>query len=195
MNVLVVPEDFRKDQYLLAPLFRQLFRSLGKPHAKIGICRDPLLGGVGEALKSARLAEVVAQHRGMTDIFILCVDRDGEVGRRQRLDALEGEFSVVGAFLAENAWEELETWVLAGLDLPNGWNWQEVRAEVNVKEHYFDRLAQTLGVADAPGGGRKPLGERAARRIPAIRQKCPEDFDALAIRLADRMAAAHDIPQ
>ena len=105
MNVLVIPEDFRKDQYLLMPLFRQLFRSLGKPRAKVDICRDPLLGGVGEALKSERLAEIVAQHGGMTDILILCVDRDGEVGRRQRLDQIEGEFGGDRIFLAENAWE------------------------------------------------------------------------------------------
>ena len=33
------------------------------------------------------------------------------------------------------------------------------------------------------------LGEQAARRIEAIRQKCPEDFDALARRLEALVAA------
>ena len=187
MNVLVIPEDFRNDQYLLIPLFRQLFRTLGRPSAKVDICRDPLLGGIGEALKSERLAEIVAQHGGMTDILILCVDRDGEVGRRQRLDQIEGEFGGNHIFLAENAWEELETWTLAGLELPRNWRWRDVRTEVQVKERYFNELARMRGVADAPGGGRKPLGEQAARRIPAIRLKCREDFDALANRLAERM--------
>lgn len=190
MNVLVIPEDFRKDQYLLKPLFHRLFRTLGKPNANVDICRDPLLGGVGEALKSERLAEVVAQHGGMTDILILCVDRDGEIGRRQRLDQIEEEFGGDRIFLAENAWEELETWSLAGLDLPPNWRWQDVRAEVQVKERYFDELARIRNVADTPGGGRKPLGEQAARRIPAIRRKCPEDFDALANRLTDEMDGA-----
>lgn len=187
MNVLVIPEDFRNDQYLLKPLFRQLFRSLGRRNAKVDICRDPLLGGIGEALKSERLAEIVAQHGGMTDILILCVDRDGEAGRRQRLDQIEGEFVGNYIFLAENAWEELETWTLAGLELPPNWRWRDVRAEVQVKERYFDELARMRGVADAPGGGRKPLGEQAARRIQAIRLKCPEDFDALADRIAEGM--------
>lgn len=190
MNVLVIPEDFRKDQYVLQPLFRRLFRTLGKPNARVGICRDPLLGGIGEALKSERLAEVIEQHGGMTDILILCVDRDGQQGRRQRLDEIEEEFSGVATFLAENAWEELETWVLAGLTIPNAWSWQEVRAEVHVKEFYFDELARMRGVTDAPGGGRKPLGEQAARHIPAIRQKCPEDFDTLASRLAEIVESA-----
>jgi len=183
MNILIIPEDFRKDQYILKPLFTRLFRSIGKPRVRVEICRDPLLGGVGEALKSERIEEVVRKHEGMTDIFILCVDRDGNEGRRQRLDQIEGEFGATRVFLAENAWEEIETWVLAGLDLPADWNWRTVRSEVHVKEIYFESLATQRDLSDAPGGGRKPLGEEASRRIDAIRQKCPEDFDALARRL------------
>lgn len=79
--------------------------------------------------------------------------------------------------------EEIETWVLAGLNLPTDWNWRTLRAEVHVKEIYFEPLATQRDLSDAPGGGRKPLGEEASRRIDAIRQKCPEDFDALARRL------------
>ena len=183
MNVLVIPEDFRKDQYILKPLFKRLFTTFGRPKAKVRVCQDPLLGGIGEAMKAERIAEIVSRYEGMTHIFILCVDRDGEVGRRQGLDSLEGEFGDGRTFVAENAWEELETWVLAGLDLPKNWRWAKVRAEVDVKERYFEPLAAQRGVADGPGGGRKALGEEAARNLPAIRQKCPEDFDALAQRL------------
>ncbi len=183
MKILVVPEDFRKDQYLLKPVFERLFRELGRASARVVVCQEPLLGGIGEALKSERLAEVVDRYRGMVDVYVLCVDRDGEKGRRTRLDAIEEEFGTKRPFLAENAWEELETWTLAGLELPSAWRWSDVRAEVNVKERYFDKLARERGVAEAPGGGRRPLGEEAARRIGAIRRKCPEDFDALARRL------------
>ena len=181
MNVLIIPEDFRKDQYILKPLFARLVRA--RPSVHILICRDPLLGGIGEALKSERMSEILEKYRGRVDIFILCVDRDGEVGRRQRLDQLEGEFRYGPLFLAENAWEELETWVLAGLNLPNNWRWADVRAERDVKEMYFDVLARDRNVANQLGGGRDILGREAARRISAIRQKCPEDFDALARRL------------
>ena len=185
MNVLVIPEDFRNDQYILEPLFKRLFRDIGKPHVKIAVCRDPLLGGVDEALKPARIREVVDQYDWIRDIvFILCVDRDGDEGRRKRLDRIEKDFGKDGRiFLAGNAWEEVETWVLAGLNLPQGWRWQDVRAEVQVKERYFEPLAQERGVADGPGGGRKALGEEAARNLPAIRRKCPDDFDALALRV------------
>lgn len=183
MNVLIIPEDFRKDQYLLQPLFRRLFKSIGKPSVRVKVCTDPLLGGVQEALKSERIAEIVEQYDGMTNIFILCVDRDGQLGRRKRLDAIEHEFGNCRMFFAENSWEELETWTLAGLDLPGDWKWSDIRAEIHVKRKYFDKIAQTVGVADAPGGGRKLLGEEASRKISAIRQKCPEDFDSLAKRL------------
>ncbi len=183
MNVLVIPEDFRNDQHILKPLFKRLFADLGYKNAQIRICRNPLLGGVGEALKSDRLREIVNKYDGMIDIFILCVDRDGEEGRRRRLDQIEAEFCNGRTFLAENAWEEIETWVLAGLDLPKNWRWADVRAEIHVKEQYFEPLALQRGVADGPGGGRKALGMAAARNIPAIRWKCPEDFDALAQRL------------
>ena len=184
MNVLIIPEDFRKDQYILKPLFSRLFEAIGRPRVHVDVCRAPLLGGVGEALKPERIAEIVRKHGGMTDIFILCIDRDGNANRRQRLDRLEARFTDdKKVFFAEHAWEELETWVLAGLDLPKEWRWADIREEVSVKERYFEPLANDRGVANARGGGREPLGKEASRRIDAIRQKCPEDFDTLAKRL------------
>ena len=187
MNALIIPEDFRKDQYILKPLFTRLFRRLGVRSVQVDICLDPLLGGVAEALKSERITEILEDNRGMYDLYILCVDRDGVVGRRQRLDDIEAEIQIQFGnsvrFFAENAWEELETWVLAGLDLPSEWRWADVRAEINVKEQYFEPLAALRGLANSQGGGRKALAELASRRIPAIRQKCPEDFDSLAQRL------------
>ena len=181
MNVLIIPEDFRNDQYILKPLFARLFRRLGVRSIEIEVCQNPLLGGVGNALNLNNLANIVSKRCGMYDLFILCVDRDGEAGRRQRLDEIEREFG--SRFLAENAWEELETWVLAGLDLPPQWRWQDVRAEIHVKEQYFEPLATERGLSGTLGGGRKQLGDEASRNIPAIRQKCPEDFDHLAQRL------------
>ena len=195
MNILVIPEDFRKDQYILKPLFSRLFRRLGAPNPQVVVCRDPLLGGIGEALKAEKLAEIVNAQQGMTDIFILCVDRDGAVGRRHSLDRIEAEFQGRCVFFGENAWEEVETWALAGLSLPGEWRWPDVRTEVQVKERYFEPLAVRRGLVNATEHSRRGLnseesrriwqvfGEEASRRVPAIRQKCPEDFDRLARRL------------
>ena len=183
MNVLVIPEDFTMDQHILKPIFTRLFQGVGKQSARIEVCQNPRLGGIGEALKSERIDEIVTKYRGMMDILILCVDRDGVLGRRQRLNYIEAEFQARCVFLAENAWEEIETWVLAGLNLPSDWRWADVRAEIHVKETYFEPLANQRGLSNSPGGGRKVLGEEASRRISSIRQKCPEDFDNLAQRL------------
>ena len=178
MNVLVIPEDFRKDQYLLKPLIEQLMALHGKPRAKVRICNPPLLQGVTEALKSERLQEIVERYP-FVDLFLLCVDRDGVEGRRQRLDQIEREFSGIKPFIATNAWEELETWTLAGLPLPRDWSWQAVRSEVSVKEVYFEPLARQLQLDDGPGGGRKALGALAARSVQVIIDKCSEDFGQL----------------
>ena len=185
MNVLVIPEDFRHDQHILKPLFSRLFRDLGAASPRVRVCQDPLLGGVAEALKSERLREITAMYGGMVDVFILCVDRDGVPGRRKRLNQIESEFAAARAFafFAENAWEELETWLLAGLDLPTGWRWADVRAEGDVKERFYEVLAREREVSDGPGYGRKELGTEAARNLAAIRRKCPEDFDELARRI------------
>ncbi len=194
MNVLIIPEDFRKDQCILKPLFTRLFRHLGVRSIQVEVCQNPLLGGIGEALKTDNLTGIVARRYGMYDLFILCVDRDGVTGRRQRLDdieaAVQSQFGGSVRFFAENAWEELETWVLAGLDLPGEWRWADVRAEIHVKEQYFEPLAALRGVANSTAGGRKALAEEASRRIPAIRRKCPEDFNALAERLETGLQAA-----
>lgn len=180
MKILVIPEDFRNDQYILKPLFDRLFRTQDFRRARVDICRDPLLGGISQALKVERLCEIVERYP-MVDVFILCVDRDGDINRRTVLDEIEGTFG--SRFLAANAWEEIETWVLAGLDLPSSWRWTDVRAEVHIKEIYFEPLVAQRGLVDDLGRGRRALGEEASRRIGAIRQKCREDFDALARRL------------
>ena len=189
MKVLVIPEDPRNDQYILKPLIEHLFESIGKSSVRIRVCQAPVLGGVGEALKLERLSEIIARYQAMTDLFILCVDRDGDRGRRQRLDEIEDKLEGDYVFLAENAWEEIETWVLAGLDLPGDWKWKDVRADIHVKERYFDVLARDRRVADGPGGGRRVLGEEAARNIRTIRQKCRGDFGVLARRIAAEVAA------
>ena len=170
MKVRLIPEDFTYDQHVLLPLFSRLFRDIGKPNAKISVCRDPNLGGVEEALKVERLREIVNSYR-MMDLFILCVDRDGKKGRKMRLDQIENEFGA--SFLAENAWEEIETWLLAGLELPKEWRWGDVRAELQVKRTYFEPLARKRGVSDRPDGGRGALAREAVRNITAIASERP----------------------
>ena len=186
MRILIIPEDFRQDQFLLKPLFASLFQKrLGLSRSRVRVCQDPKLGGVGEALKTERIQEIVDRYKSMVDVFILCIDRDGIVSRRQALDDIERNVQAPGIswFFAEAAWEEIETWALAGLDLPPEWRWHDIRDELQVKEEYFDPLVERRGLKKSPGRGRKPLGLEAARRIDRILQRCPEDFGVLVVRL------------
>ena len=64
MNILVIPEDFRKDQYILKPLISRLLRHLGVPNPRVVICKDPLLGGIGEALKADQLLKLLVTNMG-----------------------------------------------------------------------------------------------------------------------------------
>ena len=179
MNILIIPEDFRKDQYMLQPIVKAMMEALGKSKAKIKVCQDPLLGGVVEALKWERIEEIIDRYR-MVDLFLLCVDRDGKAGRKQVLDKIEQQSAQVlpqgKVLLAENAWQEIEVWVLAGHHLPSEWNWQTIRQEVNPKETYFIPLAKERNLLATPGEGRKILAEEAAKKYNRIRQLCPEDI-------------------
>lgn len=157
LNVLVIPEDFRKDQYVISPLVRRIFEAIGKPRARVETCTDPLLGGISAALDWDRLEEVIGMYP-MVTVFLLLVDRDGNAGRRQALNGLEEQATAkLGQerlFLGENAWQEIEVWALAGQDLPGTWQWQAIRAEVHPKETYF-------GAA-----GKSAQTEQGARRGP-----------------------------
>ena len=178
MNILIIPEDFRKDQYMLKPLVEALMDQVGQNRAKVRVCQDPLLGGISEALKWERLAEIIDRYDWQIDLFLLCVDRDGKPGRRETLNNLERsareKVRIDHAFLAENAWQELEVWILAGHDFLPGWQWREIREEIDPKERYFVHLVAAHGLQDTPGEGRKILAEEAASHYSRICQRCPE---------------------
>jgi hypothetical protein len=182
VNVLVIPEDFIKDQYILKPIIKAMFDCLGKPRAKVTVCQNPRLQGVSEALKWDRIEQIIDQYR-MVDLFLLCVDRDGNTTRKSALETIEQKAAeTLGGkrqFFAENAWQEIEVWLLAGHDLPTQWNWQTIRGDVNPKEEYFSPFAAQRDLLKLPGQGRKLLAEEAARRYNRIRQLCPEDVATL----------------
>lgn len=186
LNVLVIPEDFRKDQYILGPIVRKMLSEAGKPRAKVEVCKDPLLGGIDQATDWQRLEEVIEMYP-MVQLFLLLVDRDGAAGRRLGLSTLEQRAATkLGAgrtFVAENAWQEIEVWALAGQNLPEDWVWQEVRAEIHPKERYFEPLAAQRGLRDEPGEGRTTMGREAANQYARVRSRCKEDIQALEIRI------------
>jgi hypothetical protein len=188
LGVLIIPEDFRKDEFVLGPIIKRLFKYL-KVKARVEICRDPLLGGVGEALKWSRISEILDDSRSMVDLFLLIVDRDGEENRRQQLTTLETKAADLlngnGCLIAENAWQEIEVWALAGMkDLPSDWSWSDVRNDRDPKEVYFRPYVQQRGLAASAGEGRDVLAREAANRYTRVRARCAKDVQRLEKRIA-----------
>lgn len=190
LNVLVIPEDFRKDQYMLKPIVEAMFRNIGRPNARIRVCQDPLLGGISEALKKENIESIVKRY-GMVDIFLLCVDRDGDTNRRNKLNNMQTyALSKLSnkLFIAENAWQEIEVWVLAGHNLPNTWRWNDIRSDPNPKENYFLPYSQHRDLFEQPHQGRKILADEAAKEYKRIRQRCPEDICRLEQELSKKLS-------
>ncbi|MEB3337906.1 MAG: hypothetical protein VKJ46_10610 [Leptolyngbyaceae bacterium] len=188
MNVLIIPEDFRKDQYFLKPIIKAMLDKLGKPTARVQVCVNPRLQGVSEALKWDNIAAIIDQY-GMVDLFLLCIDRDGNGDRKAKLTNLEQRAAeVLGKgdrkFLAENAWQEIEVWVLAGHELPKEWVWKEIRANANPKENYFYPYLEQRGFSK-DDIGLKQASQAAANRYGRIRQLCPEDIQHLEDQISD----------
>ncbi|MEA3308694.1 MAG: hypothetical protein U9Q70_04175 [Chloroflexota bacterium] len=192
-RILIIPEDFRKDQYMLKPIIQALLDHLGRPTARVVVCQDPLLGGVSVALKKEKLIDIFEAYAGMVDLFLLCVDRDCEETRTTKLQERErwAKKEHDCKLIAANAWQAIEVWILAGHDLPPEWSWHTVRAECHPKEHYFEPLVKQRELFNTPAAGRKILAEEAARRYMRIRQLCPEDILPLEARVADWLAIPH----
>jgi hypothetical protein len=178
LRVLVIPEDFRKDQYILKPIVKSILAAIGRPQARVNVVTDPVVRGVDEALRWTKLADIIDRYQGMVDLFLLIVDRDGDEGRRAKLDAIEKRAAdmTTKAFLAEHAWQEIEAWAIAGQSqLPAAW--KKIRAEKDSKERYFEPLARARNLLDEPGEGRQTLGLEAARNYARVRQLCDEVRD------------------
>lgn len=178
-----VPDHLRNGQPLL------------NHNATVRVCQDPLLGGIGEALRWERIRQIVERYRGMVRVFLLIVDRNANPTRRAALDKLEQQAAdLLGTtdrvLLAENAWQELEVWALAGAtDLPTPWSWAEIRAHEHPKEVWYLPYAKQRGLDGGPTEGRDTLGKEAAANDPRVRQLCPEDVASLETRLRTALSA------
>jgi len=76
VNVLIIPEDFRKDQYILKPIIQRMFAEIGKRQANVKMCLEPVLGGIDQATDRRRIADILDMYPTV-DVFLLLVDRDG----------------------------------------------------------------------------------------------------------------------
>ena len=185
-NVMVIPEDFPNDRWVLEPIITKMLQQAGVRNARIRVCPQRF-SGVSDVLRWEHIQEVIDRYQWGVNLFLLCVDLEGPPNIKKKIEDRERQalenLAPGKALFAENAWQEIEVWALAGHDLPEKWKWVEVRSEVHAKEVYFEPFASQNGLTEAPGGGRKKLAEEAARHYGRIRQRCPEDIAALEARI------------
>ncbi|GDX41362.1 hypothetical protein LBMAG21_16540 [Armatimonadota bacterium] len=177
MKVLIIPEDPRLDQYMLKPLVEAALKYAEKPNAMVQVCQGASLAWGYEAVTNFENPKGIIADYKYYNVFLLCVDRDGEKTREQALTNLEIQIRAEfphKSFVAVCGVEELEVWVLAGIaDLP--YTWSDVRSECHPKERYFELYVKTRNLLDTPGRGRGVLGKVAAQNYSdRVRKLCVE---------------------
>jgi hypothetical protein len=191
-NVLIIAEN-PDDQFMLKPIIQKLMQEIGFQRAKIAIHDGPVrIRGFGDAMKWELLSEIIDDNQSV-DVFLLMLDRDCDEKRRIKLTNIEkkaaDKLDSLGSnkvFFAENAWQEIEVWVLAGQkDFSS--DWQTVRADCHPKENYYYKYAKQRQLYDAPHQGRLRLSKEAAQNYPRIRQLCPEDVQSLENRIKEAL--------
>ena len=170
MKVLIIPEDPTLDRFILKPIIEQIFTTLGKS-PWIEVLSNPRLRGVTQALDSAFLARIAAS-RPMFDLFLVLIDRDGDIRRSTLANQREAEHA--GSLFVCLAIEEVEVWMLAihrrDLDL----SWSQVRSEIHPKERIAEPfLAERfykLNRGAATAWAMRGLG----KQWKGVLRRCPE---------------------
>ena len=193
MKILIICENYCYDQYIVQPIIKAMFEKLGVSRTEVRVCQDPSIRCVSQATDVNKLIPLIERYKKSVDIFLLCIDRDGKEKNERNLQecqlSINNKYSNRVIFLSELALQEIEVWILAGHDKfeewrrqratsTTGYTWEEIRLkESNPKEAYYEPFAKYLGIFNRGrlGGGRKELGEEAAKNYERIRRLCQED--------------------
>ena len=166
-EVLVIPENPKKDRFILKPLVERMLLECGKPNSRVVVPERPHMNGYEDALK--RLPEVVDEFTHV-DLILFLVDADGKdrSATFQRLEAQNANL------LCCAARQEIEVWLLAGHRDKLQLTWQQVRDEVHVKDTVFQPFVAVHGDVGRYTGGRDLLMAETLRNYQGLKQLCPE---------------------
>lgn len=182
-RILVVTEDFRRDQFIAKPLVERMAAEC-RPRALVEVCRRPKLGGVQRMFDETYLRREVLPLYPMFDVVVLLLDRDGLAGRERSLADQAERLTTPGQqVLGAAAIEELEVFILAGHPHARAWDWPAMRRDADVKNTYFRRLAEETGSLPLPFEGRAVLMAEAMKNWSRIKTLCPEDVGELLAQL------------
>ena len=160
MKVVFVCEDPVNDQYLAGPVIKACLAALGKPRVQVAPVLNPRTRGFENLVDNA--CGILERYGPVARVVIFVIDTDCEDGREGRRNkALRMRNAVEKCEFAERALvvaavQELEVWALWGARASLGVSWDEVLAECDPKERFFDTLL-TNADRTTPDGGRKRL--------------------------------------
>ena len=167
---------------MLEPIVRAMMRGERTAPVSVKTYASRQYRGVDQATNWRRVESIIQEELGMTDLFLLLVDRDCVEMRRESLTNIEAKAKDIlptgKALLAENAWQEIEVWILAGSTWKKGQRtetmWSDIRAQCHPKEVYFHKFSVAMKRFEEPDGGRKSLAIEAAANYQRIKRRCPE---------------------
>jgi len=177
MNLCIVPEDHRDDQYIVKPLFEKLLRESDKvPGGKPQVRLYQRTAGIDQI--QSKLSDVALRY-GHYDAIVVAVDRDCEESRRQSVEEWidRSDLREVRALTIPCiAVQEVEIWLLGLYDDRLDPYWKDVRSECSLKEFFFHDFLASYGDERAPGGGRKRLMKQGLEEasLSSLLQKCEE---------------------
>ena len=177
-KVAVVLEDPRNDRYIAEPIVQKVCDLIGRPRARVKTVTDPKARGVS-TLRSS-ICDFLERWSGPSDAVVVIVDADGADGidghgdrLAQFRNAVE-QCNVDGCFVVVAAIQELEVWALWGASRELDASWEEVRAEVDPKERFFEPLLTAEDAALADGGRRRLVDASLAKGWASLEGACPE---------------------
>lgn len=170
-RVVVIPEDPTYNGYILKPLVERILAECGKKKAKVMVLTNPKADGYEHA--KILLGEVFERYRHH-DMMLFLPDADGK-DRSGEFAHLEQKSRQAGVHLiCCAAVQEVEVWLLAGHTDKLEPAWNEVRADVSVKENIFDPFLREHGDARRAGGGRDLLIQETLTNYGGLLDRCPE---------------------
>ncbi len=178
VRISVLCEDHTYDQYVLEPVIRAALSALGRPKAVIDVKSLPKASrGVEQLI--AKMCDHLARWGGPSTAVVFVADADGKDGGNGREDR---RLQMLNKFAAcdrhQNkglivvAIQEAEVWALWGVRAELGVTWDEVRAECDPKERFFE---QFVDESLTPDGGRRELMRRGLENgWESLKVGCPE---------------------
>ncbi len=186
-RVVVTPEDARDNGYILKPLVERMLAECGRPNARVEVLNTPRARGYNQA--KTFLADHVFDSYRQHDLILFLPDADGK-DRSEEFRRLEQIAGTKGARLLCCAGiQEIEVWLLAGHIAKLSASWDQVRANLQVKETIFRPFLAQHGNRMAPGEGRAELMKETLQNYNGLLGKCPE-LNALQERVKQALAGS-----